>query len=308
VSPVLVEARGLIDAGNAKAAIEKLRHLDEPRARQLLGVAYYHADDHQAAIDTLTPVVAALGEASIERREAVQVLGLSLYLTGRLAEALPFLEQTAQWATDNAQLNYVLANAYIQLRATDKACTAVARVFGVAPDSAAAHLLTAQMMVRLELEEPADAELKKALALDPKIPQAHYMLGQAAIFRARYGEAIGLLKRELEINPGNAMALYRLGDAYARAQKWDDATQALQKSIWLNPYFSGPYILLGQAYTKKGQLRTAEGMLRRAIDYDPNNKSAHYLLARLLQQTDRPEDARREFEIAERLQGEPERR
>jgi Flp pilus assembly protein TadD len=59
---------------------------------------------------------------------------------------------------------------------------------------------------------------------------------------------------------------------------------------------------------KKGQPATAEGMLRRALQYDPNNKAAHYLLGQLLQQTGRTEEARRELEIAEKLQAEPERR
>jgi Tfp pilus assembly protein PilF len=44
-------------------------------------------------------------------------------------------------------------------------------------------------------------------------------------------------------------------------------------------------------------------MLRRAIQYDPNNRTAHYLLAQLLQRTGRPDEAKREFEIAERLAG-----
>ena len=89
------------------------------------------------------------------------------------------------------------------------------------------------------------------------------------------------------------MALYQLGDAYARQSKWDEAIHALQKSIWLNPFYSGPYILLGRAYTKKNQPATAEGMLRRAIQYDPNNRTAHYLLAQLLQQLGRAEEAKR---------------
>jgi Tfp pilus assembly protein PilF len=42
-------------------------------------------------------------------------------------------------------------------------------------------------------------------------------------------------------------------------------------------------------------------MLRRAIEYDPNNRAAHYLLAQLLQQVGREDEAKREFEIAERL-------
>jgi Flp pilus assembly protein TadD len=90
---------------------------------------------------------------------------------------------------------------------------------------------------------------------------------------------------------------------YVRQSNWDAAVGALQRSLWLNPFYSGPYVLLGRVYTKKGQHATAEGMLRRAIQYDPNNRTAHYLLAQLLQQTGRAEEARREFAIAERLQG-----
>jgi Flp pilus assembly protein TadD len=71
----------------------------------------------------------------------------------------------------------------------------------------------------------------------------------------------------------------------------------------VNPHFSGPYILLGRAYMKKNELGTAEGMLRRAIELDPNNKAARYLLAQVLQQAGRDDEAKREFEAAARLTG-----
>jgi len=99
------------------------------------------------------------------------------------------------------------------------------------------------------------------------------------------------------------MALYRIGDVHSRRLEWPAAIAALQQSLWINPYFSGPYILLGKAYSKTNQIEPAEDMLRRAIQYDPNNKSAHYLLAQVLQQAGRAEEAKREFAIAERLQG-----
>ena len=85
-------ARALIDAGQPRAAIEKLQALgdrDNPLVAELLGVAYFHANDPAKAIEHLTPVVARLAPGSLERREAVQVLGLSHYLAGHLAEAIP---------------------------------------------------------------------------------------------------------------------------------------------------------------------------------------------------------------------------
>jgi tetratricopeptide (TPR) repeat protein len=305
-----LEARGLIDRGQPAAALQRLDALDpaDPRVACLQGVAYYHADDPVRAIERLRPLVDKLPADSLERREAAQVLGLSLYLAGRLPESIPFLEQTRTWAPDNLELLYALGNAYVQTRQPDKARGAVARLYRVPPDSAAAHLLAGQTMLRLEFEEMADAELKKALAMEPRLPQARYLLAQTAIFRSRFDEAVALLEKELEVNPGNAMALYRLGDAYLRQGKGAEAIAALQKSIWLNPYFSGPYILLGQAYLRKDEPVPAEGMLRQGIQYDPNNRSAHYLLGQLLQRLGRVDEARRELETAERLQAEREPR
>jgi tetratricopeptide (TPR) repeat protein len=304
VKTLLADARRLIDEGRSKDAIAKLQPAAAASAEvgQLLGIAYYHADEHQKAIEQLLAVRDRLAEGSTAKRETIQVLGLSYYITGKFADAIPLLEQTRAWAEDNIELSHILGMAYIQTRQPDRARESLARTFRVPPDSAAAHVIAAQMMLRLEMEQPAEVELKRALDKDARIPRAHYLLGQIALFRGRLDEAIALSERELAINPGDAMAFYQLGDAYLRASRIDEAAAALQKSLWINPYFSGPYVLLGRVYLKKSQPATAEGMLRRAIEHDPNNRAAHYLLAQLLQQMGRVEEAKREFAIAERLQ------
>ncbi len=304
----LTEARALVNAGDPAAAIVKLKALSSTadiRVTHLLGVAYYTANDYVRSIEKLTVVIDKLPKDSSEWRETIQLLGLSHYILGHLAESIPYLEQTRAWLPNNNELAYTLGMASIQTRQPDKARESFARMFKVAADSPAAHLLTAQMMVRVEFEEFAEVELKKALEKDPKIPQANYLLGQIAIYKGRFDEGITLMERELAINPGNANAHYKIGDAYTRQLKWDEAIVALQKSVWLYPFYSGPYILLGKSYLKKRQLSNAEGMLKRAIQFDPNNKSAHYLLGQVYQQSNRPEDAKREFAIAEKLQGSP---
>jgi tetratricopeptide (TPR) repeat protein len=304
----LAEVRRMINAGEPQKAIERLQPLsgDADAARQLqiallLGVAYYHADQPAKAATTLAAVVDRLPADSLERREADQILGLSLVIVGRFADALPHLEATRKWAGDNLELGYALGQAYIHTQRSESARAVFASMYGVAPDSAAAHLIAAQMMTRLEMEPQAEAELTQALGKDPKLPSANFLRGQVALFRGRLDEAIALTQRELAINPLNAMALSQLGDAYVRQSNWDAAIAALQKSIWLNPYYSAPYILLGRAYMMKEQPAAAEGMLRRAIQYDPNNRTAHYMLAQVLQQLGRREDAKREFEIVEKL-------
>jgi tetratricopeptide (TPR) repeat protein len=299
--------RQLIHGGQTTQALEQLGGFNpsDPIVAYLLGLAHYHADNHQKAIELLLPVTSRLEAGTLERREAEQVLGLSLYAAGRLPEALPYLEAARAWARDNIELHYFLGLAYLQTGKIDQARTAFAVTFDMPKEQAGAHLVTAQMLVRLNLDEAAGVELKRGLEKDPRLPNARFLLGQMSLFRGRLDESADWTRQELEINPGNAMAWHQLGDIYVRQAKWDDAIAMLQRSLWINPFYSGPYILLGRAYAKKGRGATAEGMLRRAIQYDPNNRSAHYLLAQVLQQMGRHDEAKAEFAIAEKLQGQP---
>lgn len=299
--------RRLIHAGESAKAEAQLNGFDaaEPLVAYLRGLARYHADDHEKAVETLMPVAARLEPGTLERREAEQVLGLSLYALGRLGEAVPYLEATRAWARDNVELHYFLGLAYLQTGKIDAARSAFAVTFGVPEQDAGAHLLTAQMLIRMNLDEAAATELKRAIEKNPRLPQPRQLLGQIALFRGRLDESAEWTRGELEVNPGNAMAWYQLGDVQVRQGQWPQAIASLQRSLWINPFYSGPYILLGRAYMRTGQTGTAEGMLRRAIQYDPNNRTAHYMLAQLLQQLGRHEEAKAEFAVAEKLQNQP---
>src|SRR4029078_11606341 len=135
-------ARALIDAGKSREAIARLDalgHIDNPRISHLLGVAAYHADDYTRAIAVLTPLENRFPEGSSERHEVVQVLGLSLFLAGRLEDAIPKLEATRAWASSNLELAHILGQAYLQVGRTAAARAAFARTFGGRQDSAAGH-------------------------------------------------------------------------------------------------------------------------------------------------------------------------
>jgi tetratricopeptide (TPR) repeat protein len=304
-SSVVMQAQSLLDAGKIDSAIEMLSvaSRDKPndaQVKHLLGLAYYRKGDYPHAIEHLS-VVRQMPESSHQYREEVQILGLSHYQLGHMREALPYLEQLNQWSPNSTEIAYALGISYIQTRNPDKSRETFARMFNTPATSAAAYLVNAQMMVRQQFEEMAEKELQKALELDAKLPQANFLLGEMAIYHADIDRGIELLQKEIAINPAFGMAYYRLGEAYTRQLKWNEAIGPLQKSIWLNPFFSGPYIVLGKVYLKKGDLANAETMLRRAVRMDPNNFSGHHLLAQILQQASRTEDARREFETAEKL-------
>ncbi len=305
-APTVAQAQALLSVGRIEAAIGMLKVLaksssNDTTINYLLGLAYYQKNDHTRAIEHLSMAVKQVPEGSPHYQQGVQMLGLSHYLLGHHKEAIPYLEQVRHWSPDSVETAYVLGLSYIQTHSPDKAREAFARMFRIPTDSASAYLINAQMLIRQQFEDFAEKELRKALELDPKLPQANFLLGELAIFRADIDRGIELLQNEIAINPAFGMAHYRLGEAYTRQLKWDEAVAPLQKSIWLNPYFSGPYIVLGKVHLKKGDLLNAEAVLRRALTMDPNNFSGHYLLAQVLRQANRLEEAKKEFEIADRL-------
>jgi tetratricopeptide (TPR) repeat protein len=264
-----------------------------------LGVAYYKKSDFLNAIRYLKKA----RDESPADAEAEQLLGLSYYLAGRPAEAIPALEKVQTWyASANVDASYILGICYIQTKDYANARSAFAKMFDVPADSAASYLFTARMLLRQDFGPVAEEYAHKAVALDPKLPLAHQLLGEVYLYHSQIDEAMAEFRKELEINPGNAAAYYKLADGYSRVQKFDEAERLLQRSIWLDSTSTGPYILLGKVLEKKGETELAVRALQRALAMDPNNPIPHHLLGQAYRDLGKNEEAERELKMAGQLE------
>jgi len=285
----------------ALSALSEISKAD-PHARNLnheVGLTYYRKGDYANAVNYLKQAIAD----NASDAEAVQLTGLSLYLAGKPAEAIPYLEKVQSWyPSANVDAAYILGVAYMQSKQYPNARAAFARMFQVPPDSAAAYLFTARLLLRFDFAPIAEEYGKKALEIDPKLPLAHQLLGELYLYQSKIPEAVAELQKELAINPGNPVTYYKLADADSRIQKFDDAEKLLQRSIWLDSTSTGPYILLGKVLLKKGETQLAIRALQRAISMDPNNNIPHHLLGQAYRDLGRAEDADRELKLAEQLQ------
>lgn len=299
-------ARELMQQGKSDEAIAELNQLQQskPGLKGLaheLGVAYYKKGDYVQSIDSFKK---ALQEDAADN-ESTQLLGLSYYLSGHPAEAIPLLEKVQTWyPRANVDASYILGQCYIQTKDYARARQAFARMFDLQPDSAASYLLTARMLFRQEFGPVALEFAQKAVALDPKLPQAHFLLGEIHLFKSQVPEAIADFQNELALNPADATTYYKLADAYSRIQKLDDAERLLQRSIWLDSTATGPYILLGKVLEKKGEPELALRALQRAAAMDPNNAITHHLLGQAYRDLGKNEEAERELTLAGQLEQE----
>jgi tetratricopeptide (TPR) repeat protein len=298
------EAQKLMQQGKVDEAIAELQTLEahEPAAHGLaleMGTAYYKKSDFPKAIEYLRKATSA----DPANGEAMQLLGLSYYLGGHPADAIPLLEKVQGWySRANVDASYILGICYIQTKDYVQARKAFGKMFDVPPDSAASYLFTARMLFRQEYDPVAEEYAQKAAALDPKLPLAHYMLGELYIFKSRIPEAVEEFQKELAINPAHAATYYKLADAYSRIQKYEDAERLLQRSIWLDSTSTGPYILLGKVLEKKGEFDLAVRALQRAATMDPNNPTTHHLLGQAYRDMGKKEEAASELKVAEELQ------
>lgn len=303
-APDFAAARQLMQQGKIDDAISQLQTLQSttPDAKGLdleLGTAYYKKGEYAKAVESLKKA----STADANNSEAVQLLGLSYYLGGHPAEAIPLLEKVQAWyPRANVDASYILGICYIQTKDYPHARGAFAKMFDVPADSAASYLFTARMLLRQEFDPVAEEYAQKAATLDPNLPLVHFLLGELFLYKSRVPEAVAEFKKELAINPAHAATYYKLADAYSRIQKFDDAERLLQRSIWLDATSTGPYILMGKVLEKKGEFELAVRALQKAAAMDPNNPITHHLLGQAYRDMGKKEEAESELKLAEQLQ------
>jgi tetratricopeptide (TPR) repeat protein len=299
----LVRARDLLDHGKIDDGIALLKEIsaNQPNLKGLAhewGVAYYKKGTYAQAVQFLQKAL----EEDRDDKEAIQLLGLSYYFSGKSADAIPLLERSQSWyKSANVDSLYVLGLCYVFTKNYDAARGAFAKMYEAPPESAPSYLFTAQMLIRHDVNDVAENYCQKAVALDPRLPLAHYLLAELYLTQRKTAEAVAELQKEQEINPAFAGVYYRLADADVRLEKFDEAEKLLQRSIWLDPNSTGPYILLGKVLEKKGDFELAARMLEHVLAMDPNNQLPHYLLGQAYHKLGRNEAAEREFKLSEQL-------
>ena len=206
---------------------------------------------------------------------------------------------------------YALASAYLKMKDEDSAAKIFAEMQTSFGDKPGIHLEFGSAYANAGYPEKAIPEFKKAIAENDTLPGAHYALGAAYMLGLgvpAYADAATEFEKELKISPNDYNSHLELGVIYLSQNKLPEAEKELTRAASLDPQNPDPFISLGQLYDQTGKLPEAEAAYRKAIaltsDVARNHyqvERAHYLLARVLLQTNRQDEAKKEMEISNQL-------
>lgn len=211
---------------------------------------------------------------------------------GAHAEALSLARVAVAESPHDARAHALLAHATRANGDTAGAVSAINRAVLLAPEDADLHFQRAGFLLGQARHDEAQAALARTIDLDPNQFDAYIIKAQMALGRGEVDEAERLQRTAARLEPDHpwvytiaGMVASRRGDG-VRAQTL--LTQAAAKA----PHDPQVVYALGFAHLKQGQYAFAEQAFRKVIELAPEMRALRGLLADVLLQQQRPDEAR----------------
>lgn len=180
-------------------------------------------------------------------------LGISLFLQGRLEEAVPHLEAAVDTGEDLAAAWFFLGSAYLELERFEESVSLLARYVESEPGDPQGRHMLGNAYLAIDRPERAKQEFQKLAELEPKSPTAWLQLGRV----------YGLLAES----------------RFERLEK-----SAPDSAYWL--------ALIGDSQLSRGELRSAFFFYRKALEKNPNMRGIRVAMSRIYRETGNEEWAR----------------
>jgi tetratricopeptide (TPR) repeat protein len=301
---------------SSQAASDRFAVKPEAQAEEELqkGTALTRAGSFAEAIPHL---LAARGRASNDYAASFN-LSLCFVATGQAMQAIPILT-ALRAGHDNAEVNNLLAQAYVGDGQSQKALEALQRASRLAPKNEKLYLFVAdacmakqeyavglqvvdlgldhlpgsarlhyQRGMFLALLDELDAGKKdfdQARALAPESDIAFLAATQHAMFEGDLSEAVRVAREGVKKGSHDYVLLTLLGEALFRSgivpgqPEFAEAQEALEKAVSERPNNAASQLALGKLNLLDNRVGDAIGHLETARQLDPNNASVYLNLA-----------------------------
>jgi tetratricopeptide (TPR) repeat protein len=267
--------------------------------RMNLALAYYKSARPNEAIPHLKRVVASEPEA----KSAYLVLADCYLQTGQHQDLIGLLKPREQMFGNDLAFAYLLGTALLQSNDTADGQQYVDRIFR-AGESAEAHLLTGMAYLARQDYPSAKTALEQAVKINPRLPTVNSLHGRALLALGSQEAAEIAFRRELEVNINDFEANLQLGHLRRTGQKFEEASAYFERAVAIRPRDVTARKLLADLRLQTGRTDEAVVMLEALVKEAPDVVEIHVQLATAYNRLKRPEDARRERAIVDRLNAE----
>ncbi len=146
---------------------------------------------------------------------------------------------------------------------------------------------------------------RRAVELDDHDAMAHVSLGIAYHLNARNDDAFVSFQQAYALNPSNTMAVNGMGMCLINLGRPDEGLPYIERAMQLNPQDPRVYVyfaFMAKAHFTARRYDAAIEMARKAVQRLPDFPDPHMILAASLAHLGDMDEARKEYETAERFQ------
>lgn len=193
-------------------------------------------------------------EAPAQGADLRFLLGTVLAASGKIDEAIQYLEEVRKLAPDNVSLLNNLGNVLRLKGRAEEAVTHLRHALTIQPDSPDALINLGLSLLMLGRADQAVQCGRLALRLRAQDPEALFMLASALSEEGRYDEATHCFEQVLNARPGHPAALNGLALVKREQGKLADSVAELNKAIVAAPEDPTLHTNLGLCLMEQGDL------------------------------------------------------
>jgi tetratricopeptide (TPR) repeat protein len=240
----------------------------------------------------------AAAAAQPDNADAVHMLGIIAYQSGKLTEAIAHVRRAIAIAPSVARYHANLGEMFRLAGRVDEALVAGRHALEFDPDDAGAHSNVGIVLFDQGKFEQAVEHHDRAIAIDPGFAEAHSNRGNALQRLTRLTEAEEAYRRAIELQPTFADAWRNLGTCLRELKRPEEAQGAYHKALELNPEDPDTLDNLALALQDCERFDEAADLLRRALVVDSRSDKFHVHYAAVLLNQQKVDDAAAAIERA----------
>ena len=231
------------------------------------------------------PILTALRTAGHDNADVDNLLAQAYVGDGQSQQAMEALREASRLAPENEKLYLFVADACMAKQEYAVGLQVVDLGLDHLPNSAYLHYQRGMFLASLDELDAGKKDFDLARALAPETDIAFVAATQKAMFEGDVLEAVRAAREGVKKGHHDYMLLTLLGEALLRSgvtpgqPEFAEAQEALEKAVAVRPTYAGSQLALGKLILMDNRLDDAIAHLETSRQLNPNNASVYSNLA-----------------------------